>query len=80
MILDSSQKLDIKITEYYQLPDWANLIKSDYIAVERIYISENNQSILLAQVYIYKLISEYTQIYIPRGPILYQEKLKPTQT
>jgi len=53
MILDSSQKLDIKIPEYYQLPDWANLIKSDYIAVERIYISENNQPILLAQVYIY---------------------------
>lgn len=79
MILDSSQKLDIKIPEYYQLPNWANLIKSDCIAVERIYISENNQPILLAQVYIYKLISKYTQIYIPRGPILYQDNLKPAQ-
>lgn len=79
MILDSSQKLDIKIPEYYQLTDWANLIKADYIAVERIYISDNNQPILLAQVYIYKLISKYTQIYIPRGPILYQDNLKAAQ-
>ena len=79
MILDSSQKLDIKIPEYYQLPDWANLIRSDYVAVERIYISENNQPILFAQVYIYKLISKYTQIYIPRGPILYQDNLKADQ-
>jgi lipid II:glycine glycyltransferase (peptidoglycan interpeptide bridge formation enzyme) len=79
MILGFNQKLDISIPEYYQLTDWADLIKSDYIAVERIYISEDNQPILFAQVYIYKLISQYTQIYIPRGPILYLDKLKSAQ-
>lgn len=75
MILDFNQKLDISIPEYYQLTDWANLIKSDYIAVERICITKNNKPILFAQIYIYKLIFKYTQLYIPRGPIIYQPDL-----
>jgi len=79
MIIDISRKLDINIPEYYQLTDWAQLTQSDYIAVERIYISENNQPILLAQVYIYKLIAKYTQIYIPRGPIVYTQELSQAQ-
>ena len=80
MILLSEQPSPTNIPEYYQLLDWAHLIKKDYLSLERISINnQNGETAIFAQVYVYKLISKYTQIYIPRGPILYQDKLQPAQ-
>jgi lipid II:glycine glycyltransferase (peptidoglycan interpeptide bridge formation enzyme) len=80
MILKPKDISPDNIPEYYQLSDWALLIEKDIIAVERIYIKDtHNQPILFAQIYIYHLIASYTQLYIPRGPIVYQDNLSPEQ-
>jgi lipid II:glycine glycyltransferase (peptidoglycan interpeptide bridge formation enzyme) len=79
MILQLTDISPQNIPEYYQLSDWALLIAKDILAVERIYITDNDKPVLFAQVYIYHLIGSYTQLYIPRGPILYQENISPEQ-
>ena len=80
MILTPAQKPPIQIPEYYQMLDWAYLIDKDYLHLERILIkNQNNENVIFAQVYVYKLITEYTQLYIPRGPILYINKLTKNQ-
>lgn len=75
MILKPKDISPDNIPEYYQLSDWALLIDKDIIAFERIYITDKDNPLLFAQVYIYHLIGSYTQLYIPRGPIFYQENL-----
>jgi lipid II:glycine glycyltransferase (peptidoglycan interpeptide bridge formation enzyme) len=75
MILKPTDISPHNIPEYYQLSDWALLIERDIITVERVYICNNDKPILFAQIYIYHLIGSYTQLYIPRGPIYYQEDI-----
>jgi lipid II:glycine glycyltransferase (peptidoglycan interpeptide bridge formation enzyme) len=80
MILAPNQKSPDNISEYYQFLDWAELIRTDYLTLERVIIKDkNNNIIIFAQIYVYKLISRYTQLYIPRGPILYSDKLSQKQ-
>ena len=79
MILKPADVSPHNISEYYQLSDWALLIEKDILAVERIYIIDNDKPVLFAQIYIYHLIGLYTQLYIPRGPILYQDNLSTKQ-
>lgn len=80
MILLPDQLSPTHIPEYYQLLDWAFLIKKDYINLERISIKDKNgDDVIFAQVYIYNLISKHTQIYIPRGPIIYKSDLLQSQ-
>jgi lipid II:glycine glycyltransferase (peptidoglycan interpeptide bridge formation enzyme) len=80
MILLLEQPSPHNIPEYYQLLDWAYLIKKDYLNLERISIKDKNgDDVIFAQVYIYKLIYNYTQIYIPRGPIIYTQELSQAQ-
>lgn len=80
MILLPEQLSPTHIPEYYQFLDWASLIKKDYLSLERISIQDKNgNNIIFAQVYIYKLIYNYTQIYIPRGPIIYTQELSQSQ-
>jgi lipid II:glycine glycyltransferase (peptidoglycan interpeptide bridge formation enzyme) len=79
MILKPKDISPQNIPEYYQLSDWAQLIVKDILTVERIYVTDNNRPVLFAQVYIYHLIGPYTQLYIPRGPILYQDIISPEQ-
>lgn len=80
MIIAPNQKSPKNISEYYQLLDWAELISKDYINLERIIIKDKDDNIIIfAQVYIYKLIAKYTQLYIPRGPILYSDNISQGQ-
>lgn len=80
MILLPEKISPTHIPEYYQILDWASLIKKDYLSLERISIQDKNgNNIIFAQVYIYKLIAKYTQIYIPRGPIVYTQELSQSQ-
>ncbi|MEY3470696.1 MAG: hypothetical protein RLZZ223_46, partial [Candidatus Parcubacteria bacterium] len=80
MILSSQAEIPKYIFEYYQSPDWAKFISKDYLKVERILIKDNlNQPTIFAQIYIYKLIHRYNQIYIPRGPILYKSNLSKSE-
>ncbi len=79
MILQLTDISPQNIPEYYQLSDWALLIAKDILAVERIYITDNDKPVLFAQVYIYHLIGSYTQLYVPRGPILYQNTISSEQ-
>lgn len=65
------------ITEFYQMPDWVKLIQHDCLGTEYIHITdENNQDILYTQVYIYSLMGKYTQLFIPRGPIVLTQTLE----
>ena len=65
------------ITEFYQMPDWAKLIQHDCLSTEYIHITDtNSQDILYAQVYVYSLIGTYTQLFIPRGPLLLTQNLE----
>jgi lipid II:glycine glycyltransferase (peptidoglycan interpeptide bridge formation enzyme) len=76
MILSADQKFANNISEYYQLLDWAELISKDYLAVERVVINnKDGHTVIFAQVYVYNLISKYTQLHIPRGPILYSTNI-----
>ena len=80
MILLPENKSPKNIPEYYQLLDWAELIIHDYINLERIIIKDKYDNIIIfAQVYIYKLIAKYTQLYIPRGPIIYSDNISQEQ-
>jgi lipid II:glycine glycyltransferase (peptidoglycan interpeptide bridge formation enzyme) len=80
MIIKADQNSPENITEYYQLLDWAKLISKDYVNLERIIIKDKDDNIIIfAQVYIYKLISRYTQLYIPRGPIIYSDNISQEQ-
>jgi lipid II:glycine glycyltransferase (peptidoglycan interpeptide bridge formation enzyme) len=80
MIIAPNQKSPENIPEYYQLLDWAELISKDYINLERIIIKDTNDNIIIfAQIYVYKLISQYTQLYIPRGPIIYSDNISKSQ-
>lgn len=75
-----SEVIANNIPEYYQLSDWAKLTNKDYLATDQVVIKDQNQQILIfAQVYIYKLISNYTQLYIPRGPVIYTKNLDKSQ-
>lgn len=70
MILDSPYYNSL-ITEFYQMPDWVKLTQHDCLSTEYIrIIDKNGQDILYSQVYIYSLIGKYTQLFIPRGPLL----------
>ncbi|MEX0598638.1 MAG: peptidoglycan bridge formation glycyltransferase FemA/FemB family protein [Candidatus Paceibacterota bacterium] len=76
MILSTDQKSPDNISDYYQLLDWAQLISQDYIALERIIINNKDGKIVIfSQIYVYKLTLKYTQLYIPRGPLLYTDNL-----
>ena len=55
MILKPADVSPHNISEYYQLSDWALLIEKDILAVERIYIIDNDKPVLFAQIYIYHL-------------------------
>lgn len=80
MILLPEQLSPTHIPEYYQILDWASLIKKDSLSLERISIKDKDgNNIIFAQVYIYKLIYKYTQLYIPRGPILYTDNISQAQ-
>jgi lipid II:glycine glycyltransferase (peptidoglycan interpeptide bridge formation enzyme) len=80
MILSPENISPQNIPEYYQLLDWAELISKDYINLERVIIKDTNDNIIIfAQIYVYKLISKYTQLYIPRGPIIYSDNISQEQ-
>jgi lipid II:glycine glycyltransferase (peptidoglycan interpeptide bridge formation enzyme) len=81
MILSPEKKSPKNIPEYYQLLDWAKLISKDYLKLERIIIKDIKDNIIIfAQIYVYELTSKYTQLYIPRGPIIYSDNISQEHT
>jgi lipid II:glycine glycyltransferase (peptidoglycan interpeptide bridge formation enzyme) len=80
MIIAPNQQSPENIPEYYQLLNWAELINQDYLNLERVIIKDKEDNIVIfAQIYVYKLISKYTQLYIPRGPIIYSDNISQKQ-
>lgn len=81
MIVTSQTEVqENNIPEYYQLSDWAKLTKHDYLTTSKISVKDkDNKIVIFAQVYIYQFIFNYTQLYIPRGPIIYTKSLEPSQ-
>jgi lipid II:glycine glycyltransferase (peptidoglycan interpeptide bridge formation enzyme) len=80
MIIAPNQQSPENIPEYYQLLNWAELINQDYLNLERVIIKDKEDNIVIfAQIYVYKLISKYTQLYIPRGPIIYSDNISQEQ-